>query len=153
MKTALKTTALALLVLAPVAAKAEDGIGVGKWKWNPTESHYATGAYATEQTMEIKRNDKNGIAVSQVVTPLDGKTFSWSIDAPYDDKMRHASQWMSFAFSRISDNSFHDRYIMDADGQQGEETFTITDKKLTIVGASIQKGEKKPYVEVWDRVE
>ena len=145
------TAALTLVAFAPAHAK--DGVGVGKYKWNPTESHYETGAYATEQTMEITRNDKNGIAVSQVVSPIGGKTFSWNIDAPYDDKMRHASQWMSFAFSRISDNSFHDRYIMDADGEQGEETFVITDKKLTITGASMHKGEKKSYVEVWDRVD
>ena len=153
MTRALSAAAAALSLIAFAPAHAADGVGVGKYKWNPTESHYATGAYASEQTMVIKRNNKNGIAVSQVVTPLDGKTFTWSIDAPYDNKMRHASQWMSFAFSRISDNSFHDRYVMDVDGQQGEETFTITGKKLIIKGASIQNGEKKPYVEVWDRVE
>jgi len=87
------------------------------------------------------------------VTLKTGKTFNWSIDAPYDNKMRHASEWMSFAFSRISKSQFHDRYKMDADGQVGAETFTITPDRITIKGSSIQKGKKMPYVEVWDRVE
>jgi len=134
-------------------AHAEGGVGVGKYVWNAKESHYSTGAYTTEQTMEIKKNDKDGIAVSQVVTPLDGKTFSWHIEAPYDDKMRPGSQWMSFAFSRISDNQFHDRYRMNDSGIEGEETYTITAKKLTIEGAAMIKGKKEPYVEVWDKVE
>ncbi len=82
--------------------------------------------YTLRQTMEIIKNDKTGIAVSQEVTPLDGKTFSWHIDAPYDDKMRPGSQWMSFAFSRISDNQFHDRYKMNDSGIEGAETYTIT---------------------------
>lgn len=135
-----------------IDARADDGVGVGKWRWNAAESHYTTGNYATEQTMEITRNDKKGIAVSQVVTPIDGKTFSWSIEAPYDDKMRHASTWMSFAFKRISDNSFHDRYVMN-DGKRGEETFTISPQKLVIKGNYFHGGKKLPYVEVWDRVE
>jgi hypothetical protein len=134
-------------------AHAADGPGVGKWRWSAAESHYATGPYATEQTMEITRNDKDGIAVSQVVTPPDGKTFSWNIEAPYDNKMRKASAWMSFAFKRISDNQFHDRYVMNDSGMRGEETFTITPDKITIRGASITKGKKQPYVEVWNRVE
>jgi len=134
-------------------AHAQDGVGVGKYRWNAKESHYSTGAYTTEQTMEITKNDKAGIAVSQVVTPLDGKTFSWNIDAPYDNKMRHASQWMSFAFSRISANQFHDRYIMSDSGIRGAETYTITPNKLTIRGAAVIKGKKQPYVEIWDRVQ
>ncbi|MDB5395799.1 MAG: hypothetical protein JWM91_3305 [Rhodospirillales bacterium] len=134
-------------------AHAADGPGVGKWRWSAAESHYATGAYATEQTMEITRNDKDGIAVSQVVTPPDGKTFSWNIEAPYDNKMRKASAWMSFAFKRISANQFHDRYVMNDSGMRGEETFTITPDKITIRGASVTKGKKEPYVEVWSRVE
>jgi hypothetical protein len=60
---------------------------------------------------------------------------------------------MSFAFRRISDNQFHDRYRMNDSGIEGEETYTITDKKLTIEGAAIIKGKKEPYVEVWDKVE
>ena len=134
-------------------AHAEGGVGVGKYVWNAKESHYSTGAYTKEQTMEITKNDKTGIAVSQVVTPLDGKTFSWHIDAPYDDQMRHGSQWMSFAFTRISDNQFHDRYKMNDTGVEGEETYTITPKRLTIEGAAVIKGKKEPYVEVWDRVD
>jgi hypothetical protein len=134
-------------------AHADKGVGVGKYVWNAKESHYSTGAYTTQQTMEITKNDSTGIAVSQVVTPLDGKTFSWHIEAPYDDKMRPGSQWMSFAFSRISDNQFHDRYRMNDSGIEGEETYTTTDKKLTIEGAAVIKGKKEPYVEVWDRVE
>ena len=35
------------------AAHAEDGVGVGKWRWSATESHYTTGVYAKEQTMEL----------------------------------------------------------------------------------------------------
>ena len=147
----LPAIAVAFAITGPAYAK--DGAGVGKWRWSASESHYSTGAYTTEQTMEITRNDKHGIAVSQVVTPLDGKTFSWNIEAPYDNKMRHASQWMSFAFSRISDTQFHDRYVMNADGMRGEETFTITPDKITIRGYSITKGKKSPYVEVWDHVE
>src|ERR1700761_7050372 len=134
-------------------AHAEDGIGVGKYVWNAKESHYSTGAYTTEQTMEITKNGKDGIAVSQVGPPLDGKTFSWHIEAPYDDQMRPGSQWMSFAFRRISDNQFHDRYKMNDSGIEGEETYTITAKKLTIEGAAVIKGKKEPYVEVWDKVE
>src|ERR1700744_1413810 len=95
-------------------AQAAGGVGVGKYVWNKAESHYEAGFYATEQTMIIHKNDKTGINVEQTVTPTGGgKTFSWHIDAPYDDQMRHGSQWMSFAFTRISDNQFHDRYIMD----------------------------------------
>jgi hypothetical protein len=135
------------------SAYAVDGVGVGKYVWNKAASHYEAGYYATEQTMTITRNDKNGIAVSQTVTPVGGKTFTWSIDAPYDDKMRHGSQWMSFAFSRISDNQFHDRYIMDDTKEEGAETYTITDKKLTIEGSSVHNGKKMSYVEVWDKVE
>jgi len=67
--------------------------------------------------------------------------------------MRHASQWMSFAFSRISDSQFHDRYTMDADGEAGAETFTITPTRLTIKGSSMHQGKDMPYTEVWDRVE
>jgi hypothetical protein len=136
-----------------VQAHAENGVGIGKYVWNAKESHYSTGAYTTQQTMEITKNDSSGIAVSQVVTPLDGKTFTWHIEAPYDDKMRPASSWMSFAFSRISANQFHDRYRMNDTGVEGAETYTITPKKLTIEGAAVINGKKEPYVEVWDRVE
>jgi len=146
------TAAIATVAFA-AQAHADKGVGVGKYVWNAKESHYSTGNYTTEQTMEIKKNDKDGIAVSQVVTPLDGKTFSWHIEAPYDDVMRPGSTWMSFAFRRISDNQFHDRYKMNDSGIEGEETYTITDKKLTIEGAAIIKGKKEPYVEVWDKVE
>ena len=146
-------TAAAATVVIAAQAHAEDGVGVGKYKWNARESHYSTGAYTTEQTMEITKNDKTGIAVSQVVTPLDGKTFSWHIEAPYDDQMRPGSQCMSFAFSRISDNQFHDRYKMNDSGIEGAETYTITPKRLTIEGAAIIKGKPEPYVEVWDRVD
>jgi hypothetical protein len=133
-------------------AHAADGPGVGKWVWSAKESHYPNGAYATEQTMEITRNDKDGIAVSQVVTPPDGKTFSWNIEAPYDNKMRKASAWMSFAFKRISANQFHDRYVMNDSGVKGEETFTIEPDKITIRGASNATGKRESYVEVWNRV-
>lgn len=150
----LKAFAVATALAAvPAVAAAEASIGVGKWVWNAKESHYSEGAYAKEQTMEIKRLDKDGIAVSQNVTLVDGKNFTWSIDAPFDDQMRHGSQWMSFAFSRISDTQFHDRYIMDADGKTGEETFTIKGRKLILEGASLRDGKKMPYVEVWDRVD
>jgi hypothetical protein len=134
-------------------AHAADGVGVGKYVWNKDASHYEAGYYASAQTMVISRNDKNGLAVSQTVTPVGGKTFSWKIDAPYDDKMRHGSQWMSFAFSRISDNQFHDRYIMDDTKEEGAETYTITDKRLTIEGSSVHNGKKMSYLEVWDKVE
>ena len=146
------TAAIATVAFA-AQAHADKGVGVGKYVWNAKESHYSTGNYTTQQTMEITKNDKDGIAVSQVVTPLDGKTFSWHIEAPYDDVMRPGSTWMSFAFRRISDNQFHDRYKMNDSGIEGEETYTITDKKLTIEGAAIIKGKKEPYVEVWDKVE
>ena len=135
-------------------AHAEGGVGVGKYVWNKAESHYEAGFYATEQTMIIHKNDKTGINVEQTVTPVGGgKTFSWHIDAPYDDKMRHGSQWMQFAFSRISDNQFHDRYKMNDSGIEGAETYTITPKRLTIEGAAMIKGKSEPYVEVWDRVD
>ena len=75
------------------------------------------------------------------------------IEAPYDDKMRPGSTWMSFAFSRISDNQFHDRYKMNDSGIEGAETYTITPKRLTIEGAAMIKGKSEPYVEVWDRVD
>jgi hypothetical protein len=152
MRKLILSTAIATAAFA-VQAHAGEGVGVGKYVWNAKESHYSTGVYTTQQTMEITKNDKDGIAVLQVVTPLDGKTFTWHIEAPYDDKMRHASQWMSFAFSRISDNQFHDRYIMNDSGIEGAETYTITPKKLTIEGAAIINGKNEPYVEVWDRVE
>ena len=143
----------AVTLLLAGTAHATDGVGVGKYVWSATESHYESGTYASEQTMEITKNDKTGIAVSQVVTPKEGKTFSWSIDAPYDNKMRKASTWMSFAFSRISDNQFHDRYIMNDTGEKGAETFTIEPKKLTIRGSSIHEGKKMSYVEIWNRVD
>jgi hypothetical protein len=143
---------IAIFGIASIA-HAADGPGVGKWRWSAAESHYASGAYATEQTMIITRNDRDGIAVSQIVTPPDGKTFSWNIEAPWDNKMRKASTWMSFAFKRISDNQFHDRYVMNQGGMRGEETFTITPTKITIRGHSVDKGKKQPYVEVWNRVE
>lgn len=143
---------IGLVAFVAVGARAETITAVGKWRWNPAESHYDHGAYATEQTMEITKLDKTGITVSQVVTLKDGKTFNWTTDAPFDDKMRHASTWMSFAFSRISDTQFHDRYVMD-DGQEGEETFTVEAKRITIRGASTHEGKKQPYVEVWDRVD
>lgn len=153
-RNALKATLVATMIAAvPVVTHAEANIGVGKWVWNAKESHYTEGAYAKEQTMEIKRLDKNGITVSQNVTLVDGKNFTWSIDAPFDDQMRHGSQWMSFAFTRISDSQFHDRYIMDADGKTGEETFTIKGRKLILEGAAIVDGKKMPYVEVWDRAD
>jgi hypothetical protein len=135
-------------------AHAEGGMGVGKYVWNKAESHYEAGFYATEQTMIIHKNDATGINVEQTVTPVGGgKTFSWHIDAPYDDQMRHGSQWMSFAFTRISDNQFHDRYIMDDTKEEGAETFTIKDKKLILEGSSVHNGKKMTYVEVWDKVE
>jgi hypothetical protein len=149
------------LVLAAAAtvslcatAHAADGVGVGKYVWNKTESHYEAGFYATQQTMIIHKNDANGIDVEQTVTPVGGgKTFSWHIDAPYDDQMRHGSQWMSFAFTRISDNQFHDRYIMDDTKEEGAETFTIKGNKLILEGSSVHNGKKMSYVEVWDKVE
>jgi len=152
----LAAAALALLAVPALADKPDAAAlkaGIGKWRWSEAESNYSSGVYATEQTMTITKNDMTGITVSQHVSLKDGKTFDWSIDAPYDDKMRHASQWMSFAFSRINDHQFHDRYIMDADGQKGAETFTITPDRITIKGSSIQNGKEMPYVEVWDRVE
>jgi hypothetical protein len=144
---------MGIAAAAPAPGDPAAGPGVGKWRWNPAESHYTTGAYAKEQTMVITRNDPSGLAVSQTVTPIQGQTFNWEIEAPYDNKMRHASQWMSFAFKRISATKFHDRYKMDADGERGEETFTITPDRITIRGASMHKGKKAPYVEIWDRVE
>jgi hypothetical protein len=144
--------ACATTLVAPIGLADPANPGVGKWRWSEAASHYSTGAYAKEQTMIITRNDKAGIAVSQIVTLKDGKTFEWSIDAPYDNKMRHASTWMSFAFRRISGATFHDRYKVDS-GERGEETFFITPAKITIKGASIRDGKKMPYVEIWDRVE
>lgn len=135
------------------SAYADGGVGVGKYVWNKAESHYEAGFYATQQTMIIHKNDATGINVEQTVTPINGKTFSWHIDAPYDDVMRHGSQWMSFAFTRISDNQFHDRYIMDDTKEEGAETFTIKDKKLILEGSSVHNGKKMSYVEVWDKVE
>jgi hypothetical protein len=145
----LATPALADAALTPDQIKA----GIGKWVWSESESHYTSGVYAKEQTMTITKNDATGITVSQHVSLKDGKTFDWHIDAPYDDQMRHASQWMSFAFSRLSDSQFHDRYKMDADGEEGAETFTITPTRLTIKGSSMHQGKDMPYIEVWDRVE
>ncbi len=126
--------------------------GIGKWRWSEAESRYAGGAYAKEQTMIITRNDKSGIAVSQVVTLKDGKTFEWSIDAPYDNKMRHASQWLGFAFRRISDTQFHDRYRMDS-GEKGQEVFNIAPDTITIKGWSVRNGKKLPYTEIWNRIQ
>jgi hypothetical protein len=60
---------------------------------------------------------------------------------------------MSFAFTRISDNQFHDRYIMHDTKEEGAETFTIKDKKLILEGSSVHNGKKMTYVEVWDKVE
>lgn len=135
------------------AAHAADGPGVGKWVWSAAESHYESGHYAIRQTMEITRNDSRGIAVSQDVTLKDGKTFHWTIDAPYDDKMRPASTWMSFAFSRLSPTMFRDRYVMNDTGVTGEETFAIAPEKITITGHSIMNGKRQNYVEVWNRRE
>ena len=152
-------TLLAAAALLSATASAEtltpDQIkaGIGKWRWSESESNYSTGSYAKEQTMVITKNDKTGITVSQHVELKDGKTFDWHIDAPWDDQMRHASTWMSFAFSRLSDTEFHDRYKMDADGEEGAETFTITPTRLTIKGSSLHGGKQMPYTEVWDRVE
>lgn len=139
-------------VFAAFAAQADTRSWVGDFVWNAKESHYETGAYATHQTMKISRVDDGSIAVSQVVTLKDGKTFDWNIDSPLDDTMRHASTWMSFAFKRLSPDAIHNRYVMD-DGQQGEETFTMENNKIVIRGATIRDGKKLPYVEVWDRVE
>jgi len=133
------------------AAQAADGPGVGKWVWSAAESHYESGHYATRQTMEITRNDERGIAVSQEVTLTNGKTFRWNIDAPYDDKMRPASTWMSFAFSRVSPTVFRDRYVMNDTGVRGEETFTIMPRKIRIEGHSFLNGKRQNYVEVWNR--
>ncbi|WP_157219807.1 hypothetical protein [Flavisphingomonas formosensis] len=143
----------ATCAMVGTGAYAADGPGVGKWIWSAEESHYETGHYATHQTMEITRNDDRGIAVSQQVTLTDGKSFSWNIDAPYDDKMRPASSWMSFAFSRISPTEFRDRYVMNDTGVKGEEVFTITPRKITIKGHSFMNGKQQDYVEVWNRVE
>jgi hypothetical protein len=143
---------LACLSLAAPSLADPAANGVGKWRWSEAESHYMTGAYATEQTMIVSKNDKTGIAVSQVVTLKDGKTREWSIDAPYDNKMRHASEWIAFAFHRISDNRFHDRYRMDS-GEKGQETFFIQPDKITIKGASVRDGKTLPYIEVWNRIE
>lgn len=133
-------------------AQAGDNDWVGSYRWNAKASHYKSGAYATEQTMEITRVDANSIAVSQTVTLADGKTFSWNIDSPLDDTLRHASTWMSFAFKRVSGGAIHNRYKMD-DGQEGEETFTASPTQIVIKGHSFKDGKKQPYVEVWDRVE
>jgi hypothetical protein len=147
----LATTAIISLA---ATAHAEGGVGVGKYVWNKAESHYEAGFYATEQTMIIHKNDATGIDVEQTVTPVGGgKAFNWHIDAPYDDRMRHGSQWMSFAFTRISDSQFHDRYIMDDTKEEGAETFTIKGKKLILEGSSVHNGKKMSYVEVWDKVE
>jgi hypothetical protein len=138
------------------AACAEPGTGVGKWRWNGAESHYESGTYAKEQVMEITRIDASGIAVSQTVTLVDGKTFDWSIDSPWDNTMRKGSRWMSFAFARISDHEFKDRYRMAEGGQVGGETFTISPNRIVIRGSSHQAGhddKKFHYVEIWDRIE
>ncbi len=143
-KLTLSAAVAALMIAAPASgdtAMTPDQIkaGIGNWRWSESESNYS--------------NDKSGIIVSQHVTLKDGKAFDWHIDAPWDDQMRHASTWMSFAFSRISDSQFHDRYKMDTDGEEGAETFTITPTRLTIKGSSMHQGKDMPYVEVWDRVE
>jgi hypothetical protein len=139
------------------AAQADDATsGVGKWRWNGAASHYETGEYATEQTMEIRRNDADGISVAQTVTQKDGSTFDWSIDSPYDDKMRPGSKWMAFAFARISDHQFKDRYRMLGEDKVGGETFTISPKRIVIRGSWHKPGQdakKYSYVEVWDRIE
>ena len=146
-------SAAATVLAIAAQAHAQDGAGVGKYVWNKAESHYEAGYYATEQTMVISKIDKDGLAVAQTVTPINGKTFSWHLEAPFDDKMRHASQWMSFAFSRLGENKFHNRYIMDDTKEEGAETYTIVGKKLTIEGSSVHDGKKMSYVEVWDKVE
>jgi hypothetical protein len=141
------------LVLSVVSVRAEESInGVGSYVWNAAESKYASGAYATEQTMEITRLEKNFIAVSQNVTLVGGRNFAWNIESPFDGVLRHASTWMSFAFSRKGPNVIHNKYRMD-DGQEGEETFIISPRKIVIEGHSLKDGKKMPYVEVWDRVE
>lgn len=150
--------AAAIAVAGPALAETkrtpeELKAGIGKWVWSEKELNYSTGVYAKEQTMIITKNDPTGLSVSQHVVLKDGKAFDWHIDAPWDDQMRHASTWMSFAFSRISDTEFHDRYKMDVDGEEGAETFTITPTRLTIRGSSLHQGKQMPYVEVWDRVE
>jgi hypothetical protein len=141
------------VVLSLGAARAEDSVnGVGSYVWNAKESNYATGAYATAQTMEITKLEKDFMAVSQNVTLVGGQNFSWNIESPFDGKMRHASTWMSFAFTRTGPNAIHNKYKMD-DGQEGEETFIISPKKVVIEGHTFKDGKKQPYVEVWDRVE
>ncbi|MBY0508565.1 MAG: hypothetical protein K2P94_00295 [Rhodospirillaceae bacterium] len=141
------------LVLSVVSVHAEESInGVGSYVWNATESKYASGAYATAQTMEITKLEENFIAVSQNVTLVGGQNFSWNIESPFDGVLRHASAWMSFGFKRTGPNAIHNKYKMD-DGQEGEETFIISPKKVVIEGHSFKDGKKMPYVEVWDRVE
>ena len=146
-------SSLFVATLSFVSATAEESLnGVGSYRWNAAESKYASGAYATEQTMEITRLEKDFIAVSQNVTLVGGQNFAWNIESPFDGKLRHASTWMSFAFTRTGPNAIHNKYRMD-DGQEGEETFIISPKKVVIEGHSFKDGKKQPYVEVWDRVE
>lgn len=141
------------LLLSVVSVRAEESVnGVGSYVWNAAESTYASGAYATAQTMEITKLEKDFMAVSQNVTLVGGQTFAWNIESPFDGKLRHASTWMSFAFTRTGLNAIHNKYRMD-DGQEGEETFIISPTKIVIEGHSLKDGKKMPYVEVWDRVE
>lgn len=141
------------LVMSFGSAHAEESInGVGIYVWNAAESKYANGAYATAQTMEITKLEKDFMAVSQNVTLVGGQNFAWNIESPFDGVLRHASTWMSFAFKRTGPNAIHNKYKMD-DGQEGEETFIISPQKIVIEGHSVKDGKKMPYVEVWDRIE
>ena len=53
MRTVILVAAAATLAIA-AQARAEDGVGVGKYVWNAKESHYSTGAYTKEQTIDRK---------------------------------------------------------------------------------------------------
>jgi hypothetical protein len=151
--TLLGVTMLAGQGLAGQGAAAEQAFrsAVGEYVWNREASNYPQGAYAKDQTMSITQDDGKTISLSQVVNLVDGKSLSWAYSGPYDGQP-HRDKWITIALKRISPVAFSNDYVMD-DGTKGHEVATLTEKRLTIEGASLDaKGNKQPYVEVWDKV-
>ncbi len=123
----------------------------GEYVWNPKASHYSTPVYAKEQTMSIKHDDGKTVTLSQDVTLADGKKINWSYDGAFDGKP-HPGEWITIALTRVRPDAYANDYVMN-DGTRGHEVATITAKRVTIRGASVDaNGGKHPYVEVWDRV-
>lgn len=141
------------LILLSAPARAENGFvsAVGEYHWNEKASHYETPPYAKDQTMSVTHDDGKAITLSQSVQLADGKKIDWAYDGAYDGKP-HPGQWITIALTRIKPNAFANDYVM-SDGTKGHEVATITKKRITIRGASLDdKGGKHPYVEVWDKV-